>query len=100
MQVGSRCHHAIGIVQHTFADDRSCCRRRDAAFAVVQHTRLHIQRPRARMLDLAILVRNLDGIDIQVRAVDGDAAGRVVKIARLDAGITRARLQDGALGVV
>ncbi|MNQ23628.1 hypothetical protein D3C85_368010 [compost metagenome] len=100
MQVNSRGNHAVRIVQQSFADHIRRGSGRDAALAVIQNTHLHRQGTRASMLDLAILVGDGDGIDVQVPAVDCDTAGSVVQIAGNDGRIARARLQDGAFGVV
>src|SRR5471032_1443452 len=100
LQIGGGGNHAIRIRQRSLAGDIRRSSRGDAALAVVQHSRLQGQRPRARMLDLAVCIGNREGIDVQVLAVDGDAPRCIVQIAGDDARITRARLQDTALGVV
>ncbi|MNM50506.1 hypothetical protein D3C81_615490 [compost metagenome] len=100
MQIGSRCHHPIGIIQDALADDVGRCSRGDAALAVVQHASRHGQNARADMLDLAFAVRQHGRIDVQVFAVDGNAACCIVQPTGDDARVTRACLQDGALGVV
>nr|WP_253249964.1 hypothetical protein [Janthinobacterium sp. GW460W] len=73
---------------------------RDLALLVVELARIDRQHASTRVLQLAIEVRQDRRIQGQVGAVDGNAASRVVQLARADDGVARARLYDLAAGVV
>ncbi|MBB5610993.1 MULTISPECIES: hypothetical protein, partial [unclassified Janthinobacterium] len=72
----------------------------DAAASAVQGRRRDSQDAAAHVFNLAARIRQGGRIQVQIGAIDSDAAGGIVQIAGGNHRITRARLQDRALGVV